>query len=407
MDDKNSLKYLYPAQVNIIRDYLRSQLGAGEIRESEDVLRDGLIFQSHRGEKPKFRVFISHEFLSDFQPFEAMARLVSFNAADQLRKLQSGETLFITTQGTFVESTQGPTLRETSKVFDSVLPTSEARKELYQRVYSIKVDDQPLGDIPSEMRGDRNLYIWYSDDFANTLGAVYLLDAAGYRDFELIHRTEDPLVNFEVILTTYERAYLSFERAFDQKARADDAMREEINVELRRAMRENTTVRNALKGNYIQINMPRVPQQRQESRAIVTEILDFATSRAWADSEDQFRHFDSQRYPLLSGLQAQFYIAHGPTALSVQQGAHFVDPMVPFAVAAEIVSRKSVELQSSQFRPLWLGVSLADLMVFPTHMDWLDPANTAMFNIENTPFDKIIIGSAEKVGVWSKNHRDS
>jgi len=117
MNNLDSLKSTYTEQYNAVRSYLLKELGTSAIRDAEDFERDGVIFRSADEKSFPFRVFVSHEFLSDFSVSEALKRLRSWHVGEKARELRRGLTLFVTTDGLFVERTEGRTLRQSAEIF--------------------------------------------------------------------------------------------------------------------------------------------------------------------------------------------------------------------------------------------------------------------------------------------------
>jgi hypothetical protein len=398
MPDMSSLRSLYSDSIDVIRNYLSAELGPVNIRVGEDFDRDGVVLRAEKGSARTFRVFLSHEFLSDFQTEEIAAKLSAWRVADGAKTLPSGHTLFVATEGVFSELTEGPSLRESTQRFAKVLPSSPEMKELYDRAFSVPVNGVPLGDIPSEMQGDPDLYISYSDDFANKLGAVYLLDAAGYRGFELRAVPTTPVylgVDFEVKLASGDSAFLDFQRAADQVERRANAMREQINVGLRRAMRENKDLRRSIEGTYIDITCPRSPTSKSEVDATVAEITHFVISNEWTNyGNSSIVPFDEDRYPRLSSLGARVYVSQGTTYLSVQEGARTFDPGEPYHLASRLV--KNEARRRFDIQPVWLGIYLSEMaLVFPVPLEEFMKS----VRVEETPFEEILVGSAGRAAV--------
>ena len=256
----------------------------------------------------------------------------------------------------------------------------------------------------TEMQGDPDVYIDYSDEFATVLGAAYLLDAAGYRNFALSRTAGHGKysgVDLEATLSNGSKVFLDFKRALDAAERRDNALREQINVGLRRAMRDNPTVRNAIDGRFVQVTVPRSPTDENEVGAAVAEILGFVMSTHWqAVEKNEFIAFDPHQFPLLDRLGARVYVAQGATYLSVAEGARSFEPSVPYRRVARIVmeeSKKHFEVQ-----PVWLAISLADVTAsIPS--DTLDPQRAVSFDIDATSFEQIIVGSAESASVYRRS----
>jgi len=401
MDDVGSLRQQYREKLLQIRKVLSSQLSGEEIRETEDFDRDGVVFRTGSGLSSGFRAFISHEFLSDFSERELDGRMQRWNVAEKFRNLDAGFTLFVTTEGVFQERTSGHTLREVTDIFERVLPLSAKRSELYQRVFSVLVDDLPLGETPVEMQGDTDLYITYSEDFADALGAVYLLDAAGCRDFKLFRTPElhDSGIDFRIEFFN-KVVFFDFKRIFNPVVRKENALREQINVGLRRAMRD-ATVKDSIEGFFIQVTIPNAPNNKTEVNGAVVEILAFAKSTNWrAFENNSLVAFSGDLFPLLSKLGARVYVAPGTTYLSVTEGARTGDRYAPNLDALDIISRETRKQFAVQ--PVWLGISLADVAAFYPFEEDLISQVLGGFDINASPFDDVIIGSANNAKILHK-----
>jgi hypothetical protein len=398
MTDVDSLGTRYKDKITAIRQYLADELPDKPIRQSEDFDRDGIVLRTGAGSKSGYRVFISHELLSDYSGAAILSQLRSWRTTEAIKQLPLGFTLFLTTEGAFQEQTQGRSLKEATEAFEGLLPLSQRRKELYERVFAIRVDGMPLGDTSTEFQGDSELYVTYSDDFANALGAVYLLDAAGYRNFAL-HRTpelRESGIDFRISLPTGAEPYLVFRRAINPAERRANALREQVNVRLRRVMRDDPTVGRALDGRFIQITLPRAPDNERGVNEVVAQILSFVERTDWSTlTNNSFVAFEELEYPLLAELGAQVYMAaQGPAYLSVVEGASVMDPYAPYKNAALIIARESH--RSFDVEPVWLGISIADVIAFLPLSESFESQFFASLDVESTPFDHIIVGSAEK-----------
>src|ERR1700686_355707 len=286
MDELDTLRDMYPERIDVIRNYLLHEMPGAGIRIGEDFERDGVTFRSELGMMAEFRLFVSREFLSDVQPEEMQTTLQRWNVAKEVAALPSGSTLFVLTNGTFTEPTRGQTLRESTGRFSSVIPPSEALKDLYERVFSIRVNGEVLGDTSMEMQGDPTLYLNYSEDFANALGAAYLLDGAGYRNFTLNTWRQSPRdigIDFEVRLPSGETGFLEFKRAITPTERRASALRERVNIALRIAMRNDQRLAAAIAGHFIQITLPLAPSTRTDVDHLATEIIRFVVSEEWVE----------------------------------------------------------------------------------------------------------------------------
>jgi hypothetical protein len=394
--DSESLRSLYRDGLAAVRRYLTDQLGPLSLRDSEDFDRDGLVLQPSKSDQFSFRLFISHEFFSDFSPEDAEARLRAWRVADKLRTLSDSQTLVVTTDGTFTERTElespdlGRSLAESVELTQAILPASKSLQELYARVFAIRVDGQEIGRVPAEMRGDPELHSMYTERFAEAVGAVYLLDAAGYRNFELYSRSRPP--DFKVCLDNTEVVYLEFKRALGVAEKRQANARDDINAELRRALRDDPVVSHVVEGYFVQIDMSQVPSSAAERNAAVREILKYVNTLASKARERRFVPFDSNEYPSLARLRAAAYVSPGPTSLSVQEGAKTFDPYSPYYRAADIVRRSRT--MHFDVAPVWLGISFADSAAIMPPEELLDPRRIPEINVEPTPFDKIIIGTA-------------
>lgn len=402
MDQLDSLRSTYRTSITAIEMYLSSEIPGSQFRLSEDVERDCVVFRTTRESTATFRIFVSHEFLSDTNEKHIAAVLRRWNVAEEAAALLRGYTLFVVSNGTFKEQTEGQTLRESAETFAAMLPHSEALTDIYKRVFGIRVNGTPLGDIPSEMQGDPDLYISYSEDFANTLGAAYLLDASGYRNFALNTpaleaRGRNLGVDFEVRLASGEIVYLQFKRAITPAERRMNALREQTNVDLRTAMRDRADLAAAVEGHFIQITLPIAPKTKAEVASLVDEIIRFAISRDWADyPSDSLVPFDENRYALLSKLGAQVYVSTGATYLSVTEAGKTFDRYAPYRLAKQLISQLSG--QRFDLHPVWLGISIADTVIFPSSAE----LNSLIRSIDQMPhpFDKIVVGSVQGARVW-------
>lgn len=399
MNENDSLNSRYPSKVEAIRNYLHDALDVKKKRESEDFDRDGIIIRIEIPSK-NLRLFISHEFLSDFTPAQIHASLRGWRVGEHLRDLAQGNTLFVTTEGIFSERTEGPSLRETAEAFSPYFEATETLNQLYERVFSILVNDVPLGNIPSEMRGDPDLYSAYSENFAKIVGSVYLLDAAGYRNFAIFD-SESMGVDFRIRFTDGSDAFFELKRAINPNDRKASSTREDMNAELRRLIRDNEQLRNSLKGLHVQLNFAMSPQNLNQLQTSVNEIKDFVFSEELRTAPmGSFRGFNDQTFPVLSSLGAKVYVAPGVTHISVQEGARSFDPYEPFREVARIVKNESVK--KFDVSPVWLGISLADLVWMLPPDDVLDPRRIPNFDVNKTPFDQIIIGSANSARQYFK-----
>jgi len=399
VDQLDSLRSMYRSSIDVIEKYLTREMPGIELRVGEDFERDGVVFRTTKESILGFRIFVSHEFLSDTPLDHVDDALRKWKVAAQAEALSQGCTLFVVSNGTFKERTEGYTLRDSAQRFAALLPPSTALTDLYTRVFSIPVDGVALGDIPSEMQGDPDLYITYSEHFANALGAAYLLDGAGYRDFAL-NTTKGSRyegIDFQILLESGDVAYLEFKRAITPAERRTNALREQANIGLRAALRDRPALASAIDGHFIQITLPLVPGSKSEVDSLVGEIIRFVMSREWVPYDDgSIVPFDEDHYPILSGLGAQVYLAAGPTHLSVSEGARSFDRNAPYRIARQIIMQQ--RNQRFNVSPVWLGISLADTLILPSSAE----LNSLVRNIDRipNPFDKIIVGSAEGAAVW-------
>jgi hypothetical protein len=400
MDSAGSLRSLYKPMIAMVRNYLSKELGSSDLRVAEDFERDGVILRTAPETRLQYRLFLSHEFLSDFDVEHGASLLRSWRVSERAKALPRGVTLFITTEGTFTERTEGRTLRDAASEFDTFIPSNEARKALYDRVFSVPVDGVPLGELPMEMKGDPDLYSSYSDEFAGFIGAAYLLDAAGFRDFELRRPPSQAGVDLEIRLNSGERVFLDLKRAIDPVERRSDAMREQINVALRRALRDDEALRSAIEGHFVQITLSQAPLEKRGVDGVVREIQKFVTTTAWPEVADRtLIDFDSYEYPMLSSSGAHVYVALGPTYLSVQEGAKTMDRHAPVREIIRVLREES----RKTFRPspLWLGISLSEFAPLFGIGDVFDRVDGEI-DLKKTPFDRIIIGSAEFAKTYKK-----
>lgn len=375
-----------------IRAYLNREFGPLELRESEDFDRDGVIIRTARESAEKqLRIFISHEFLSDFDADSVSSLLRSWRIADKARALRRGFTLFVTTDGSFVEPTEGRTLREATSMFESIAPSNDARKGLYERVFAINVDGVPLGERPMEMQGDPNLYSVYSEEYASVLGAAYLLDAAGYRNFSFSHNDVPGDLDLRVSLETGETVYLDFKRALSAPERRTAALREQINVGLRRELRDDEELRQHLDGYFVSISVSQSPMNAKGVWAAVEEIARFVKTADWSGVGDTaLFDFDAIEFPILSSLGSQVYVAKGPTYLSVQEGARTFSPHSPSREIARLIEKE----KKRQFavRPVWLGVSVADTPPIFGIDEILEKIPHELLRTDESPFERLIVG---------------
>jgi hypothetical protein len=392
MDSQGSLNTLYGPMVEMVKRYLYLTLGSAELREAEDFDRDGVILAARKKANLEFRLFISHEFLSDFNVESGSAYLRQWKVSDKLKSLPKGSTLFVTTEGTFVERTEGETLRSVSGVFDSVIPSNEVLSALYDRVFAIPIDGVPLGDLPTEMKGDPELYTMYSDEFALFIGAAYLLDGADFRNFELRRAPATAGVDLEIRLVSGEVAFLDFKRAVNPLQLRISTMREQVNVELRRALRDNDQFSKSMSGKFIQISLPTGPIDRTQVGNVVKEIEAFVNQTSWQTfAKRTLVDFNSTEFPVLSSLGAHVYVDSGPTHISIQEGAGTVDRYAP----ANEVMRVLREERRKRFEvePVWLGISVSEAAPF-IRMEEIFKLVSRDIHAEPLPFQRIIVGSA-------------
>lgn len=398
----DSLRVMYRDSVREIEQYFIRTLRDTKFRIGEDFDRDGVVFRTERGSASDFRVFVSHEFLSDYLPAKISRQLDAWNVAEAASDLPKGFTLFITTEGTFKERTQGDSLREATRRFEPITPASSALAHLYDRVYSIEIDGVPLGDVPLEMQGDPDLYIAFSEDFATVLGAAYLLDAAGYRGFSLNRVSESSEytgVDLAIRLASGEVAFLDYKRAVNQAERRADSMREQVNIGLRRALRDNQALADSLHGHFVQIILPSAPTTRHGVQRLLGEIERFVISKRWiAYPRSSLVPFDAVDFSSLSELGARVYIAEGTTHLSVSEGAKTFDAYAPYRIAARLIATES--RRHFQVRPVWLGVSLSESPL-PLPGANLESLVSDITESE-TPFDQIIVGSSSHAIAWRR-----
>ena len=212
--DSETLKNTYPATFALVRQYFLNELNAVEIVDSEDFERDAIRFRITLPTARRVRVFIAHEFLSDFAPAEAAKLLKQWHAGQKASTLARSQTLVVTTTGTLLESIaddanlKGPSLRESAARWDSSIGASRAAAELQERVFNVPVDGTPLGDIPSKFAGRSEYYSRFSPEFADLVGSAYLLDAAGLRSFSLERVSLIP--NLKVTLNDGTQVYPEF-----------------------------------------------------------------------------------------------------------------------------------------------------------------------------------------------------
>jgi hypothetical protein len=399
MDDIDSLRSLYKTSVDEIRKYLSEYLAGGAIRETEDFDRDGVVFKRFKKDGAPFRFFVSHEFLSDFSPTTIRSKLQAGRINEKLKALREGHTLFLTTEGTFNEATEGRSLGQWSEDLGGSFGFSRERSALMDRVLATTFNGIPLADMPTELQGEPNYYITYSQEFSDAIITAYLLDAAGYHNSELFSIPGlDRGVDLRAVLADGRTIYIEAKSAQNPTQRRASALREQINVGLRKAIRENEQFSHALQGYFIQITLQRSPSSRGDVDSVVNEIIRFVQSTPL----EQFKRgtyvaFDANDFPYLAGLASRVYVTDGPRHISVQEGATSFDPNEPYARALRIIRDTSHRAFIDQ--PVWLIVSLANTPAEFAGPD--EPMKRLPINVNETPFEEIIVGypgSATKYG---------
>jgi len=267
----------------------------------------------------------------------------------------------------------------------------------------VPIDGTPLGEIPAIMRGDAELYTTYSDEFANIVGATYLLDAAGYRDFQIATVVPLGAPDLQVTLSDGRTIYLEFKRAQNFADYRADSLLEQINVFLRRAQRDDPTISNATRGRFIEISVPNPPENRNAVEAASNEIIRFVSSVDWNRLQSKsLVPFDPAEFPVLTSLGARVYVTTGATHLSVSAGARSFDPNEPFILAARLI--RTMSAKHYAINPVWLGISLADqLPLLPDSLPNI--LELSGLSVSDTPFEEIIVGSAGSAQKYVRNER--
>lgn len=404
--DSDTLRNTYPATFAEVRQYLLNELYAVEIVDSEDFERDAIRFRITLPSSRRVRVLVSHEFLSDFTPTEAARLLKQWRVGSKASTLARSHMLVVTTTGTLLESIaddshlKGPTLRESAALFGTAIQTPDAVNELQERVFNVPVNGTPLGDIPSRFAGPSEYYSRYSDEFADLVGSAYLLDAAGLRGFSLDRVPSIP--NLRANLDGGGQVFLEYSRVEPTKEKHAADVREYINGALRRLSYTDPALPKALEGYFISVSLPDIDVGKDQRLRLVDEITSFVKDGlARIAPKQSIEHFDEGRFPTLSRLGATVYVAEGVTSLSVQEAAKSFDPYAPIQMIATIVRAKSKIPYTAA--PVWLGVSLAEYVaVVPVAV--MDLRRFPEVDIDKTPFEKIIVGSAGALlRVWDRN----
>lgn len=281
-------------------------------------------------------------------------------------------------------------------------PPSAGIQALYDRVFAISVDGTPLGNLTMEFQGgDPDLHITFTEDFGNVVQSIYLLDAAGYRNFRIKTRPRSQPPDLELILDDGHEVYFEHTRAVATDDAQVTGMREQINVGLRVAMRDDPRIEAAIQNWYVSINMVNVPLDKSTRDDVVAEIVRFVKAADWsAMPHKAYLPFNAVTFPLLAQYDAECYIAPGTASLQVDEGGGTIDPYAPYTSVARSVVKKS-KPGKYNVAPLWLGITTAaHIPVLPEAL--LDPRRVATFDINDTPFESIIVGSAMGARTYSK-----
>ncbi len=108
--------------------------------------------------------------------------------------------------------------------------------------------------------------------------------------------------------------------------------------------------------------------------------------------QKSYERFDSAAFPRLAQYGAECYVASGDGSLTIDEDGGTLDPYEPYALVAAAVERKS-KPGKYNVAPLWLGISTG-IHIPMLNEAILDANRVESFNIEDTPFEKIIVGSA-------------
>ena len=103
--DDDSLQQRYKDVIDALTRYLTDAVHIADPRMREDFERDGVVLRAKIPSEQEVRLFVSHEFLSDFSATRAANAMREWRIGDKVRTLPRGMTLFLTTEGTFTERT--------------------------------------------------------------------------------------------------------------------------------------------------------------------------------------------------------------------------------------------------------------------------------------------------------------
>lgn|SRR5947209_2562979 len=132
------------------------------------------------------------------------------------------------------------TLREVVAAYGTPSPEMQV---FYDRAFAVLVDGEPLGVLEIELQGsDPDLHITFTEDFGILVDTVYLLDAAGYRNFQIKRRPRSLPPDLELRLEDGREVYFEHTRALDKDNAQVRGMREQINVRLRAAMHDDPSI---------------------------------------------------------------------------------------------------------------------------------------------------------------------
>lgn len=103
--DEDSLQKRHKEVIEALTRYLTDSVHIADTRMREEFERDGVVLRAKIPSEQEVRLFVSHEFLSDFSATRATNAMRAWRIGDKVRTLPHGMTLFLTTEGTFTERT--------------------------------------------------------------------------------------------------------------------------------------------------------------------------------------------------------------------------------------------------------------------------------------------------------------
>ena len=157
-----------------------------------------------------------------------------------------------------------------------------------------------------------------------------------------------------------------------------------------------------MEGYFISVSLPDIDVGKDQRDRLVNEIASFVKGGSPRMIPKQnIEYFDKDPFPTLARLGATVYVAEGVTSLSVQEAAKSFDPYAPIQMIANIVRAKSRIPYTAN--PVWLGISLAEYVaIIPVNV--MDLRRFPEINVDDTPFQKIIVGSAGALmRVWDRD----